>query len=255
MALDRIYDLFPTGMGTPISVWAGHSFTSGLATVGQQIDQGGVLYAPLSTNVIRIRWRDDISIESRWRDARGRIWRTNEVEEVGRFQWLDVSVSTYDLPGEAVAPDNLPGDPDFVPPAGWRLQFRSGAGVRNVYDPPRYVNTMRVGAVSTVNILGQPIPVFNVLIPTGGYAVASPADTWIDSGGIGATLQGGESSFDGFSVGVLEPNPSWRTVAANTFDAGGEFPSADDSIFHASGSGFGVPQIAAGQIIRITPGS
>ena len=255
MALDRIWRLYPAGSGSSLTLWAGQSFTSGLAVIGQQVDQGGVLYSPLSTVVLRIRWRADVSIESRLVDSRGRVWRVNEVEEVGRFQWIDVSVSTYDLPGEATSPDNQPGDDAFIPPSGWRLQFRNGAGVRDVFSPERFVDTMTIGAVGEVFILGQPVQIFNVLIPTGGYAVASPADTWIDSDGVEATIQGGESSFDGFSVGVLEPNASWRTVAANNFEAGTEFPSADQSIFHASGSGFGTPRISAGQIIRITPGS
>ena len=253
-SLDRIWRLFATGSGESVTVWAGQSFASGLAVIGQQVDRGGVLYSPLSTVVIRIRWRPDVSIDSRWVDSRGRVWRTNEVADVGRFKFLDASVSTYDLPGEAVAPDTQPGDASFIPPAGWYLQYRNGASVRDIFDPPRFVSHLTIGAVGEVFVLGQSISIFNVLVPSGGWAVAAGQDTWIDDG-IDATIQGGESSFDGFSVGVLEPNPSWRTVVANVFTAGTEFPTADQSHIHASGSGFGTPRISAGLIIRITPGA
>ena len=106
---------------------ASHTFGSGLATIGQQIDQGGVLYAPLSTVVLRVRYRTDINTESRWEDEQGRYWRTNEILEVSRRRFLDVSISTYDLPDSN--PQVLVAWPEGRQQIGWNLQWRNGADV------------------------------------------------------------------------------------------------------------------------------
>ena len=238
--LDRVYRLFPTGTGPSVNVWAGHSFASGLATVGQQIDQGGKLYAPLSTVVVRVRWRPDVTTESRLIDGDGRLWRVNETLEVGRRRWLDVSVSTYDLPAPSVV-----AWPEGQQPAGWRVQWRTGAGARGVPIPPRYVAEVVIGE----SFAADGLRVFRALIPAPGWAVAG-ADTWMDPRAVIAVA--GPAGVTGFG---LLPSLDRETVArvdANNLRSGSLFPTVPGAAFFAQGTGFQTPELPVGATLTIS---
>lgn len=243
-SLDRIYRVFPTGIGSPESLWASHTFGSGLATVGQQIDQAGVLYAPLSTVVLRVRYRTDINTNSRWQDEDGRYWRTNEILEVARRRWLDVSISTYDLP--ASQPQALVAWPEGEQPVGWNLQWRNGATVNSLNDPPYYVAELTVRNSFVISN----VRVFDVLIPSPGYAVSPGVTAWIDPSSLTfpATTPGSTLS----AIGLYVINRSQAAlVAGNNFDAGREFPTLEGAGFMALSTGFGVPQLQPGAVITI----
>ena len=171
MALDRVYRLLPaadTTASEAVSLWAEHSLQSGLATVGEAIDQGGVLYQPRSTIVLRIRYRTDVvSSVSRFLDRDNRVWRVGETVEVGRRQFLDCALSTYDAPESVV--DGGESGSDFVPPDGWFLQTRRVGGADVYATSGSYVETLTVRATreSADNFLE-----FDVTIPSPGWAVA-----------------------------------------------------------------------------------
>ena len=243
--LDRLYDLFVSGTGTAEQVWASHAFGSGLATVGQQIDRGGILYSPLSTVVLRVRYRTDINVESRWRDRDGRVWRTNEWLEVGRRRWLDVSISTYDLPTAEI---NVAAWPAGRQPVGWNLQWRAGSGVRDVPAPAQYVAELVIGN-TLVDSDGQRL--FDVVIQAPGWAVAEGLDLWLDppAGGIDATVAG--TTLTSFGLAADIDRATAARVDANELDSGGHFPTVQGASFMAHGSGFAPPVLATGQILQI----
>lgn len=266
--LDRIYRLFPGGAsGVFADVWVTPTLSGALATVGEQVDDGGIIYAPLSTVTIRTRYRTDVSQRSRWRDETGRVWRTNEIAEVGRRQWLDVSLSTYDIP--APVED---GDPSFVPPTGWLLQHRrpGGADHNAIYDPPRFVDRLIV--VSSENrqrtgelhghTFARNYTVFDVRIPRNGYAVAPGVTQWM-TGIIPATLAGDATWTRGFHLSTTPDraliNNAPGQVAITNLDGGRLLPTPDGAVFEAlpqedfqSGA---VRAILPGVTIRITAGS
>ncbi len=122
MALDRIYRIGDT------PVWAGVRSDSPLATVGETLvlDDGSTVTA-LSTQTIRMRWRSDIEVNTVIRDSDNRRWFVNEILEIGRRQWLDVGISTYDS-ATVTATGQIPQqDSNFVAPTGWGLTVRSQA--------------------------------------------------------------------------------------------------------------------------------
>ena len=93
-----------------------------------------------------MRFRSDIVVgTSRVRDVDDRVWRINETREVGRRRWLDVAMSSYDLPAD-VDPDgdSLAGDPAFAPPSGWYLQWRLNGGPNKFSYNSRYVDQLVV---------------------------------------------------------------------------------------------------------------
>ena len=242
MALDRIYSFQPDGAAAgAVDVWAQHDFQSGLASVAEAIDSGGVFYQPRSTIVIRIRWRRDlVAGVSRFVDSDGRLWRVGETLEVGRRHWLDVVVATYDIDE-----DDTP-ETGFIPPAGWYLQRRNGADKFATSDS--YIRRLVVRA--TVESGNPGMRHFDVAIPSPGWAVARGLAQWIGGSGftgqvIPATAPG--STLTGFYV---SPEAA-RAVDTNNFDAGTSFPSFTDGVFVAQGSGFAVPSLAPGTVITI----
>ena len=244
-SLDRIYRLWPTGVGAAQTVWASHTFGSGLATVGQQIDLAGVLYAPLSTVVLRIRWRNDITTDTRWEDEDGRYWRTNEILEVGRRRFLDVSISTYDLPD--TTPAALLAWPEGQQPVGWHIQWRTqGPGVNDVPTPGQYVAEL---VVRNSFVFGNQ-RLFDALIPSPGWGVASGITRWLDPSNLSipATSQGSTLSSIGLYTAERE---SASLVASSNFNSGRPFPTPEGAGFAAYGSGFAIPGLEPGARIQI----
>ena len=250
MALDRIYRLLPaadTPVAEAVAVWAQHAFQSGLATVGEPVDVGGVLYAPMSTVVIRVRYRTDVATSvSRFLDRDGRVWRVGETVEVGRRQFLDCAISTYDIPSDA--DDDGGGDSGFVPPDGWYLQTRAGVDLHATSG--RYVDTLIVRATRES---GDGFLEFDVTIPSPGWAVARGLDQW--HGGTGTFGDSIPATSPGSTLASIGTRPiSARQVSANLFDSGTAFPSASDAIFVALPSGFGVVNLVPGAVITIGSG-
>lgn len=163
MALDRIYQIIRGG--TTIPLWAEHRADSALATVGESIAVGaaGTLVAPLSTVTIRMRWRDDIYVNTALKDNDARIWFVNEVLEVGRQQWLDVGMSTYDLaaPDDEREPDTEPPDdirmPTNAPQTGWAFTTGGQPWTNLVVATVRVESTYILSGTFTVptNIMGD----------------------------------------------------------------------------------------------------
>ena len=275
MALDRIYRLFPQGGTTDgISVW-GSPIESGLASVGESLDIDGVLFAPSSNVTIRMRWRNDILVgTSRVRDVDDRVWRINEFREVGRRRWLDVAMSSYDLPAD-VDPDgdSLAGDPDFVPPAGWYLQWRLTGGPNKFSFNGRYVDQLVVAQSERQLFDGDGFSIgdvkFSALIPAPGYAVnvEDPRRTgtdllqnWIDftlTHGAFGTVNGGwidATSPDDASIrGIYVAPEGGRTIAGTTMNAGQVLPGGGLIPYFRAVGASGV--LAAGTRINVTPGT
>ena len=134
MALDRIYTLHAAGETdpAPTDIWAGTASNTGLVGVaGVALVAGAEVDTELSA-VLRTRWRGDISLRSLLTDDRQRTWVVQELEEVGRRKWLDISVA---LPSETIitpqTPDPGSGGGGFVAPTGWGLQL-DGSPVRTL---------------------------------------------------------------------------------------------------------------------------
>ena len=228
---------FGTDDATAVDVWVRPVNDSGLATVGEVLDDAGVIRPPVSTIVVRMRYRLDVVLESRFRDERGRTYRVHEVREVPRRRFLDVVCSTYDT---LMRPE---GDPAFVAPSGWFLQFRRGNVVNEL--------TVREARANGPQVR------FEVTIPSGGFQVASGQTQWI----AGTSFQGQQIAvtaadrtayrLSGFYVTPLAA----RLVANNQFDAGLAFPTHDGGLFVAVPSGFASPTLAPGNVIHIEPGA
>ena len=173
MALDRIYRLFPAGGTTGgVAVW-GSPVESGLAAVGAPIERSGISYNPSSSVVVRLRWRSDIVPgTSVIRDAEDRIWFVSEFREVDRRRWLDVALSTYDLPTDDAGTGGLPGI--LNPPAGWFLQYREPGGPNKFAYSGRYVERIIV-TQSEIGVddgfFENGMRKFAITIPSPGYAV------------------------------------------------------------------------------------
>ena len=230
-AFDRRWRLVPSGVDVPVAL----TERSGLATVGEQIDAGDVIRSPLSTVVVRMRWRSDVGLDSQFTDEQGRQWRVNESREVGRRRYLDVAVSTYDLP-------DTPAPAGFVAgevPAGWHLRYRGGG----------YVDRLTVRDVDA----SGPLVSFDVTIPDGGYAVDAGVPQWIGGDGAqGAQIALTDDDRDTCRMAAFYVTPAAaRLVAGNTFDAGYALPH--DGRFVAVPSGFATPEIATGDVLHIAP--
>ena len=257
MALDRIYDLHVDGGENSETIWVGHSVTSGLANIGEPVDQGGVLYQPRSSIVVRVRWRDDIQPHvTRLVDSQGRVWRVGETLEIGRRRWLDVSLSTYDLPGEQPVTD--PEDVSFVPPEGWFLQWRRSGGTGKHDTSGIYVSSLTVNLASVDDFTGADTSIFDVVVPSPGWAVALGLLEFTGSDG-GSQLLGRQIPATSPTVPNLThigvtPQAA-RAVASNNFDSGSTFPTFTGGAFFAISGNFAIASLAPGTVINIAPGS
>ena len=94
MALDRVYELYRGGLldRNPLQIWA--QPIEGSPIIASIDDDVG---RPVETAVVRMRWRDDVELESVLVDVdQGRIWIPSELREVGRRRWLDVAMTHYE---------------------------------------------------------------------------------------------------------------------------------------------------------------
>lgn len=235
--------LDPEGTGVVVGVAAQQTLAGPLNTIGDQVEGAdGNVYLPLSTITIRVRFRQDVSQRSLWVGPDGRTWRTNEVLKVGRDRYLDVSLSTYDVPD---ATFEAPGDPDYEPPTGWLLQYRrpDATATDAVYDPPRFVDQLEVRDIYPLNTYRGTVLCFSVTVPPGGFAVAAGVneflvrssdanevdnlDVWVPA----YSRRLGPASRD--FVGFQAASDGSAVVGGNDLSAGAEFPLAQNTGFIA----------------------
>ena len=272
MALDRIYRLFPAGGTTGgVAVW-GSPVESGLAAVGAPIERSGISYNPSSSVVVRLRWRSDIVPgTSVIRDAEDRIWFVSEFREVDRRRWLDVALSTYDLPTDDAGTGGLPGI--LNPPAGWFLQYREPGGPNKFAYSGRYVERIIV-TQSEIGVddgfFENGMRKFAITIPSPGYAVNvedprrpnAPAllENWMEQTlrlGAFGTINGGwipatspdDENIEGFYQ--IPDGGSGQTIVGTTLDSGALLPGGGAVPFFVSAGG-NLP-ITVGTRIDITP--
>ena len=103
-------------------VWAEHRLDSPLATVGEPLVIDGVVVPPRETVTVRIRWRPEVDVNTRFIDQDGGWWFVNETAEVGRRRWLDVGLSSYPADERRSGLASPPDDgtvAGWTPPAGW----------------------------------------------------------------------------------------------------------------------------------------
>lgn len=143
MPADQIWRLYPRAVGRPdtefhslwvedVSVRGGPAIAPILRTRAVAIGKDGRLETvttrePLETRAVRIRWRDDVGIDSFLTDPDGAVWLVNGILAVGRRQWLEVSLTHWESGEIDVDPPVA-----FTPPAGWTLQAADGAPVQRL---------------------------------------------------------------------------------------------------------------------------
>ena len=260
--LDRVFALHPGGLENPAeTIWGKQLPSPALATVAEPLEEGGRVYRPASAMTVRMRYRTDIGTHARLIDQEGRVWRYMESAEVGRRHWLDVSLVTYGLPepsrAHSVAPPvpaaEHPGDPAWVPPPGWLLQWRAGAGHTDIFDPPRYVRELVVnGTHSEGDWL-----LFDVVIPSPGWAVAPGVRQWFRNAETAGQLDRVRASSDRVPIshiyvlrhggGLIDPVAA---VDANELREGSTFPARDGAFGVLAGEAAG-DALVIGDTVRI----
>ena len=177
MALSDVWTLLANARGQADDVrelvWVDPAVRSGIVAVprprevvafyakvaGGNVPHNVTIVDERSTRVLRMRWRDDLTARSVMIDPDGRNWYVNAFEAVGRRQWADVSLTTYDT---LTAPDD---DAMFTPPAGW--PFRDAAG-----DPVQILTGWTGRFSEHGAILG-----FRHTIPVGGWTIVGNFDS------------------------------------------------------------------------------
>ena len=138
MSLSDIWRIV-RGPNDLVPFWVERRFDSPLATAGGPDADGN---DAVSAVTLRTRFRTDIGTNTTLTDDQGRVWSVQEVLEVGRRRWLDMSCATYALEAGDVIPDPTPtGDPSppgFTPPSGWGIMQGDDA-----------VSTVQIASVST----------------------------------------------------------------------------------------------------------
>ena len=116
MALDRIWTLFDSETNAAANA-GGEPVWLQFAPVSSLVSLPSVLgpRVPLQTVTVRMRYRSDLSLASVLKDQEGNDWFVQQILEVGRRKWLDVSVLTY------------PPAPAEPPAATWPPAADSGA--------------------------------------------------------------------------------------------------------------------------------
>ena len=104
--------------GKTVKIWIARQsrFISVAAQVEVKAD--GTFQTPESQATLRIRWRPDVSQNSRWVDPNGRLWLTSGWEEVGRQKYLDVGIARFGYIESGVTGT-------FIPPSNWPLQHKA----------------------------------------------------------------------------------------------------------------------------------
>lgn len=266
MALDRVWTMFPNGAtDTEVDVWLQAGvLNTGLAGVGNQLSSLGLLYTPLSTVVLRTRYRDDVFAGvTLLRDRDNRIWHVNEVAEVGRRKWLDISASTYDIPNDGPRVVPVGG---FVPPAGWFLQWRQPGGANKYAPSGAYVDHLIVTQSQFISDSG--LFVVASLIPSPGYAVdpedsrrdgTDPLDSWmtqdLEQGFAGLVTGGGiAATAEGTSLEFIYLVAGGELLRNNSLNAGTLLPQNPAESWIAL-DGSITTELAIGTRIDITPGA
>ena len=234
MPADRIWNLYPNGPGDGVEqVWVEARGESGLAVAPRlrTIGTGQTVY-PLSTRVIRLRWREGITVRTVFVDPDDNTWNVDGWREVGRRQWLDVQVSTFQdaTTGDDVTDPVAPAE--FTAPAGWILQDGDGNAVQQVtisafeHDFFGFLSGFRVGVPEggfqldgawDAGMLRWPATVNGaqtILVASGALASLGQAlaagDNWPD---FGARLGFSNALVDGtFTAGRVSVGLSTLTV-------------------------------------------
>lgn len=122
MALDQIFEKIATDGTVAGSLWAENRLDSPLVSLPLDRAVDGLTIVR-STITLRTRFREDVDINDRFRGQDGRVWHVNELSELGRRRWLDVSVTNYQADGYVppVDPPVDPTDPTDMQPAGARV--------------------------------------------------------------------------------------------------------------------------------------
>ena len=169
--LNELWDFLPSvgdSAGESVKVWIGRS--SRFIAVASKVEvlADGTIQTPESQATLRVRWRPDVSQNSRWIDPNGRLWVTSGWEEIGRQQYLDVGIARFGYiesgpVGAFIPPDNWPLLNTVDNSAVETLEINhfieaSGSGwlIQDADDPV----SQRVG--------------FRVSIPPGGFTVEVP---------------------------------------------------------------------------------
>ena len=126
VSLDRRYTLYRTGLSdpSPLQVWAAPTTRSQVVATFD-VNAG----TPISSVVLRMRWRDDVALNSVWTDSEGQIWIPSEIAEVGRRKFLDVAVTHYEDAPITITP-TLPVVTGYIPQTGYTA-VKDGTPVQN----------------------------------------------------------------------------------------------------------------------------
>ena len=170
-AFNELWDFIPVvgdDAGKTIKVWIARQsrFISVASQVEVQAD--GTFQTPESQATLRVRWRPDVSQNSRWVDPTGRLWLTSGWEEVGRQKYLDVGIARFGYIESGVSST-------FTPPANWPLQHKADSSPVQALEIAHFIETQGSGEV--VQQADDPVSQrkgFRVSIPPGGYKVAVP---------------------------------------------------------------------------------
>ena len=136
MALDRVWQLFPRQVGgdeaETTDIWVEQRFDSPIAVAPiSRTTTGGLPVQPNATTTIRTRYRRGLSLRSQFVDEDDVRWYTNGLAEIGRRQWIDLSVSAYDVQTGQDVPDPMTPS-GFTAPAGWHLETPDGNPVQQL---------------------------------------------------------------------------------------------------------------------------
>ena len=123
MAFDRVWELRPAAAGLPddtsVGVWVDLDRGDAAVTPFILSTAGEV---PVSARTARLRWRPGVSTRSTLTDSEGNVWAVQDLREIGRRKWIDLSIVTVDVQsGLDVRPT--------AAPSSWQLRDGTGAAV------------------------------------------------------------------------------------------------------------------------------
>lgn len=128
-----------------VIVWGARPSISDVPVVEPRLD--GSDEVALLNRVLRIRWRDDLSVNASLTDDLGRKWVVTRVLEVGRRRFLDIAISHIARSG-AIA---VSGGKTFVPQRYWSLVFQerhplTGVRIRQDVEAVTTIGMSVIGA-------------------------------------------------------------------------------------------------------------
>ena len=203
MAFDYVWTLRPAAAGLPddtsVQVWVDLDRADAAVTPFILSTAGEV---PVSARTARLRWRPGVSTRSTLTDSEGNVWAVQDLREIGRRKWIDLSIATVDVQsGLDVQPT--------AAPSSWQLRDGTGAAVLQI--PPD-------GIALLYTTLGP------VLRSGYGFRLWLPADwtfagAWDPTARIGCEV-GGIDSWLTFVTGVNgTPATATDAPALNNIDA------------------------------------